>query len=397
MWWDQFMQVQHIDEKKVTWREFKRYFQNKYLTKRYYDKKMKEFFELKLGSMTIDEYERIFLELLKYVAFIKDEKVKIQRYLSGIPSFISDKIQYDDPKTLEETIRCTKCLYDQQRGRPTFQKAWEDKMKNKVEQRKKGTKPPFFRNTVQGQPTPKEPRMMETVGKKPRKQPIQCWGCGGDHMYRDFPQRGEKERTVHNVQQVVTVEDMGRNVPRIYTALDNKQVEFQSHMIEVEGKINDQPIAILIDSGASHSYLDPKMVERFQFPRSKLGKPWLVQLATGEKRKINEMVKACPMEMNGLCTKFDLNIIPLGSYDFLIGMDWLDQHHVVLDCYNKAFTCLDEEGNLRIVQGIPRVVTIREVSTLQLKKILGKDVKYLQCTWRRHLRIKCQMLKTAQY
>jgi predicted AlkP superfamily phosphohydrolase/phosphomutase len=73
MWWDQFVQVKHIDEKKVTWREFKRYFQNKYLTKCYYDKKMKDLFELKLGSMTIDEYERIFLELSKYVAFIKDE------------------------------------------------------------------------------------------------------------------------------------------------------------------------------------------------------------------------------------------------------------------------------------------------------------------------------------
>jgi N-glycosylase/DNA lyase len=77
MWWDQFMQVQHIDENKVTWREFKRYFQNKYLNKRYYDKKMKDFFELKNGSITIDEYERIFLKLLKYVAFIKDGQVKI--------------------------------------------------------------------------------------------------------------------------------------------------------------------------------------------------------------------------------------------------------------------------------------------------------------------------------
>jgi hypothetical protein len=38
---------------------------------------MKELFELKLGSMTIDEYKRIFLELLKYVPFIKDEAVKI--------------------------------------------------------------------------------------------------------------------------------------------------------------------------------------------------------------------------------------------------------------------------------------------------------------------------------
>jgi hypothetical protein len=46
-----------------------------------------------------------FLELLKYVPFIKDETVKIQRYLSGLPPSISDKIQYDDPKTMEETIR----------------------------------------------------------------------------------------------------------------------------------------------------------------------------------------------------------------------------------------------------------------------------------------------------
>jgi hypothetical protein len=46
-------------------------------------------------------------------------------------------------------------------------------------------------------------------------------------------------------------------------------------MIELEGKINNQPISILIDLGAIHSYLDPKMVERFNFPRSKLGKFWL--------------------------------------------------------------------------------------------------------------------------
>jgi hypothetical protein len=92
MWWDQFVQVQNISEKDITWKEFNRYFENKYLTKRYYDRKMKEFFKLKLGSMTIDEYKRRFLELLKYVPFIKDEAVKIHRYLSGLPLAIGDKI-----------------------------------------------------------------------------------------------------------------------------------------------------------------------------------------------------------------------------------------------------------------------------------------------------------------
>jgi len=41
-------------------------------------------------------------------------------------------------------------------------------------------------------------------------------------MYRDFPHRGEKLRTIHNVHQVDIVEEMGINVPRIYVSLDNK-------------------------------------------------------------------------------------------------------------------------------------------------------------------------------
>jgi hypothetical protein len=38
---------------------------------------MQEFFELKLGNMTMEEYERKFLEFMRYVDFIRDEKVKI--------------------------------------------------------------------------------------------------------------------------------------------------------------------------------------------------------------------------------------------------------------------------------------------------------------------------------
>jgi hypothetical protein len=191
-------------------------------------------------------------------------------------------------------------------------------------------------------------------------------------MFIYFPHRGEKVKTIHNVKQAKTMEDIGINVPRIYAALDNKKVEYPSHMIEVEGMINNQTIAILIDSGDSHSYIDPMMVESLHFPRSKYEKSWLVQLVAGAKIKFNEMVKSCLMDMNGLNTRVDLNIFPLGSYDCLIGMDWLDQHHAILDCHNTPFTCLDEEGNVRKVQGIPRAVTIIKISTLQLKKCYRK-------------------------
>jgi hypothetical protein len=110
---------------------------------------MKEFFELKLGTKTMEEYDKQFFELLKYVDFIKDEKVKIQRFLSGLTYFYSDKIQYDNPKTLEETIRRARHMYERSKGRPVFQKAWNDNMKYKKDQRQKGFKPPFFRNNSQ--------------------------------------------------------------------------------------------------------------------------------------------------------------------------------------------------------------------------------------------------------
>ena len=76
--------------------------------------------------------------------------------------------------------------------------------------------------------------------------------------------------------------------------------------------------------------------------------------------------------MDGLFTYANLNILPLGSYDILIGMDCLGAHKVKLDCYNKTFECMDGEGNPRVVRGIPKVIYVRQVSTMQLKKLCRK-------------------------
>jgi hypothetical protein len=113
---------------------------------------------------------------------------------------MSEKIQYDDPKTLEETIRRAKFLYDQQKSKPTFQNSWKDKKKFKMDQRKKGSNTPFFKNNPQGPQSPREPRMIEARVQRRRKPPIQCWSCKGDHMFRYCPHRSEKVRIVHNVQ-----------------------------------------------------------------------------------------------------------------------------------------------------------------------------------------------------
>jgi hypothetical protein len=77
LWWDQLKQAKNLDEKMISWRNFKGYFQEKYLSEPYYEMKMKELFELKLVSMTMEEYEKRFFELLKYVDFKVSKRVSL--------------------------------------------------------------------------------------------------------------------------------------------------------------------------------------------------------------------------------------------------------------------------------------------------------------------------------
>jgi hypothetical protein len=84
------------------------------------------------------------------------------------------------------------------------------------------------------------------------------------------------------------------------------------------------------------------------------------------------MVRGYSICLNGVNNNVYINIIPLGSYDILIGMDWLDKNHVVLDCHRNTFTCLDEDGKQSTMKGVPRPISIRENSTLQLKRCFRK-------------------------
>ena len=61
---------------------------------------IKEFHELRLGQPTMEEHANKFLELLRYVRYIRDDKVKIQRFLGGLPHSYKYRIEFDEPRTL---------------------------------------------------------------------------------------------------------------------------------------------------------------------------------------------------------------------------------------------------------------------------------------------------------
>ena len=78
--------------------------------------------------------------------------------------------------------------------------------------------------------------------------------------------------------------------------------------------------------------------------------------------------------MDGLVTCTHLNVLPLGSYDILIEMDWLEVHRVQLDCYNKTFEYLDE-GKPKVLKDISKVISKRKSLVMQLKKFCRKGCR----------------------
>ena len=39
-------------------------------------------------------------------------------------------------------------------------------------------------------------------------------------------------------------------------------------------------------------------------------------------------------------------------------MDWMEKHQVILNCFNKKFTCLNNKGEGITVTGIPRKISV---------------------------------------
>jgi hypothetical protein len=177
---------------------------------------------------------------------------------------------------------------------------------------------------------------------------------------------------IHNLQVTSMVGDVGRSLHHINAAIDDQQADHQSLVVEIKGKINDTRIFFLIDPRATLSYITPDIVESNKLKKLKHIKSWLVQLAIGTKRKVVEFISDFEFSLDGQNIRTNLNILPLGSYDMIIGMDWVEQKKEVLDFYTKIINYKDNVGTTRITQGIPKLVSVRQVLVMQLKKCMRK-------------------------
>lgn len=92
---------------------------------------------------------------------------------------------------------------------------------------------------------------------------------------------------------------------------------------------------MLVDSGNTNSFIDDQVGMRLSGVKC-LKQPLKVQIADGGQLACSKMIPGCNWWMQGHSFKSDFKLIPWGSYDIILGMDWLEKHSPMqVDWTNK--------------------------------------------------------------
>lgn len=146
--------------------------------------------------------------------------------------------------------------------------------------------------------------------------------------------------------------------------VDNHQANHQGTVVEVLCLLQGTPISILLDFGTSNSFISPSVVKYCNLVVAKQGIKWHVELAFGEKVLVESLLPGCKLEFGSVVTSVNLHILPLGSYDVILGMDWLSAHQAIIDFRHKSIHCQDDSrGEVEIV-GIQKPISLRIISTM---------------------------------
>jgi hypothetical protein len=132
---------------------------------------------------------------------------------------------------------------------------------------------------------------------------------------------------------------------------------------------------VLIDYGATDSFIPPSSLIRCGLATHDQNNFRMVEMVSDVKQSVGPLVKNCIVKIGGCVTKMNLYSMGLGTYDLIIGMDWLESHRALVDCYKKKVLCQNDLGEPIVIEGIKREVTLRLISSQKVKKCMRKGCK----------------------
>ena len=117
-----------------------------------------------MGSMNMDAFINIFLDLLHSVPYIKDERVKIQQFLGFLPPNFRERVEFDMPKTLDTTLHKARIYYEHGQLRQENINRSRYRSRTFLDNHKPGFDPPPYRKQNNSFPANKN---FNKIGTKP--------------------------------------------------------------------------------------------------------------------------------------------------------------------------------------------------------------------------------------
>ncbi|GJX79506.1 putative reverse transcriptase domain-containing protein [Tanacetum coccineum] len=271
---------------------------------------------------------------------VPDESDKVEKYTGGLPDSIQRSVMASKPKTLQEAIEFTRILMDQKlltyaaRQAKNIRKMDNNSRNNHAQQlpsKRQNVARAYVARPGEKREAPREIQKTGTF--------FECWSQG--HLKMDCPKLKSQNRG--------NADGNGEARRRAY-ALGGGEPNLDSNVVTGTFLLNNCYASILFDTGANRSFVLTTFSSLIDIAPSTLDNSYDVELANGRITGVNTIIRGCTLNLLNHPFNIDLMPIELGSFDAIIGMDWLSKYHAMIVCEEKI-VCIPYGDEVLVVQG----------------------------------------------
>ncbi|XP_076907112.1 uncharacterized protein LOC143563464 [Bidens hawaiensis] len=150
------------------------------------------------------------------------------------------------------------------------------------------------------------------------------------------------------------------------------QAQSSSDVVNGTFIINNHSASVLFDTSADKSFISLDFAYIIDKPRDRLSKPFTVEVANGNSITIDSVIRDCVLTLNKVKFRIDLIPMQVGSFDVIVGMNWLTINHVEVVCFEKFLRIPLKDGRILKVFGSTPTSKLNLMSCFQAQRYLRK-------------------------
>ncbi|KAJ3689885.1 hypothetical protein LUZ61_019049 [Rhynchospora tenuis] len=121
------------------------------------------------------------------------------------------------------------------------------------------------------------------------------------------------------------------------------QMQSSLQTLQFQGEFDSTPICVLIDTGSTHSFLNPSLVDTGKWTVSATT-PLQVKIADGSAMTTSEKCDQLPFKLQNHPFCGTVRLLNIQGYDLILGMDWLCHHGPMSIDWRTGKVALCKEG-----------------------------------------------------